>query len=312
MIETILQDMLKKGYPTRIVSVKHLKELQAEIEKLNDHNYLDKYMYKLFNEFHDFNLPDSPHPAKSIFIVASPSPRVKIYFGYKGKKIPVFIPPTYVEYYKKPTEINQYLNEILAKHGYDSTRVYNLPEKLIAVHSGLAEYGINNITYIPGIGSFYLLCAFYSDLPCTEDTWNEIHVMDACKNCYACLNKCPTSAIVSERLLIKAERCLTYHNEFKGTSDFPEWISPDSHNSLVGCLNCQINCPQNIRNLANIVELEDFTEEETSLILEKRALSDLPSTLTVKLEHLNLTGYYHHISDNLNVLITKNEQQKSL
>jgi hypothetical protein len=71
----------------------------------------------------------------------------------------------------------------------------------------------------------------------------------------------------------------------------------------VGCLNCQINCPQNLKSLANIVELADIDEEETSLILQNIALDDLPSTLKSKLERLNMVGYYHHISNNLKALI---------
>ncbi len=305
MVETILEYLQKKGYPARILSVKHLKELHEEIEKLNEAGYLDPGMYKLFNDFHNFNLPESPNPARSIFIVASSSPVVKIIFNYNGAKFPALIPPTYTEYFKKPEEIKQCLNEILESYGYYAVRVTRLPEKLIAVRSGLAEYGANNITYIPEFGSFFLLSAFYSNLPCTDadENWNELRVMDICNSCHTCITKCPTAAITEERFLVKAERCLTYHNEFKGTPDFPGWIAPESHNCLVGCLRCQLPCPLNRGQLENIEELAEIDENETSLILENRNFEELPPSLAAKLEDLNISMYYHHLSSNLKALI---------
>lgn len=306
MVETVLEYLRKKGYPARIISVEHLKEVQEEIEKLNEARYLDQSMYKLFNDFHNFNIPASPNRAKSIFIVASPSPVVKINFKHEGMSFPVLIPPTYTEYYKKPEEIKQYLNEILESYGYNAVRVTRLPEKLIAVHSGLAEYGANNITYIPEFGSFFLLSAFYSDLPCTDtdETWNELRVMDMCKNCRVCISRCPTAAITEERFLIKAERCLTYYNEFNGTPEFPGWIRPEAHNCLVGCLRCQLPCPQNRGQLDKVEELAEIDDTETSLILENMEFEQLPPSLAAKLEDLNISMYYHHLATNLKALIT--------
>ncbi len=305
MVERILEYLQKKGNAARIISVKHLKEFQNEIEKLNEAKYLDAGMYKLFNDFHNFNIPASANPIKSIFIVASSSPIVKINFNYNGVRFPALIPPTYTEYYKKPEEIKQHLNEMLESCGYNAVRVARLPEKLIAVRSGLAKYGANNITYIPEFGSFFLLSAFYSDLPCTgtDETWSDIRVMDVCKNCHACISKCPTAAITGDRFLIKAERCLTYYNEFKGTPEFPDWIAPESHNCLVGCLRCQLPCPLNREQIEKVEVLAEIDEAETSLILENRGFEELPPALAAKLEKLNISMYYHHLSSNLKALI---------
>jgi len=90
-----------------------------------------------------------------------------------------------------------------------------LPLKILAVRSELASYGKNNISYIPGMGSFYRLIAFYSDFPCQEDIWLEPQMMKHCHNCSACLDNCPTGAITSGGFLLHAERCITFHNERK-------------------------------------------------------------------------------------------------
>ena len=118
-----------------------------------------------------------------------------------------------------------------------------MPEKLLAVRSGLARYGKNNITYVPGMGSLHRLAVFVSDLPCVEDNWGEVKTLKTCDGCTACMDACPTGAIVSDRFLIHAERCITFHNE--RIEEFPEWLDSSWHNCLVGCLRCQWVCPEN-------------------------------------------------------------------
>ena len=75
-----------------------------------------------------------------------------------------------------------------------------MPWKLLAVRSGLAQYGKNNITFIQGLGSFYRLVAFISDLPCAEDNWGEFKSLDDCRNCDACTKACPSGAIGPDAL----------------------------------------------------------------------------------------------------------------
>jgi hypothetical protein len=55
--------------------------------------------------------------------------------------------------------------------------------------------------------------------------------------------KCPTAAIKPDQFLLHAEYCLTFHNEKRG--EFPEWIGTPAHHCLVGCMRCQIICPEN-------------------------------------------------------------------
>jgi len=180
-----------------------------------------------------------------------------------------------------------------------------LPEKLLAVRSGLGFYGRNNLCYVEGMGSFHQPAAFYTELPCNESTWRESRLMKKCKNCSVCLRSCPTGAITRERFLLHAERCITFHNERSG--DFPHWIEPHWHNCLVGCLHCQDVCPENKDFLGWIEEKGEFSEEETALLLKGKKSGQLPSSVLRKLEQLELAEYADFFPRNLGVLLDKEE-----
>jgi len=176
-----------------------------------------------------------------------------------------------------------------------------LPLKLLAVRSGLGSYGRNNICYIPKWESFHRLMAFFSDLPCEDDVWFESSMLKECQKCTACIRACPTGAITSERFLIRAERCLTFQNERSG--EFPSWVDPSWHHCLFGCMRCQKICPQNKRMLNWIEDREEFTEQETSLILEKVPLNRIPSSTRKKIEGLYMIDEYELLSRNLNSVL---------
>lgn len=77
------------------------------------------------------------------------------------------------------------------------------------------------------MGSFHEPAAFYSDLPCREDNWQELQMVERCQNCSACLRKCPTGAITSERFLLHAERVSPSTMRKPATSPSrPGWILP--------------------------------------------------------------------------------------
>jgi len=226
----------------RIVSARHNSDLKNEIENRLKEGEFDLGFYRLRLSFFDFNLPATLADAKSIIMIAVPRPQAQATFTFKGKRVPVIIPPTYVGYKKTNDAMEDFLSSLLAKEGYKTTKAL-LPLKLLAARSRLAKYGRNNITYIEGMGSFYELVAYYSDLPCESDSWHEVQTMEKCARCQACVHACPTGAIAEDRFLLHADRCITYHNEMKGTVSFPNWLNVSWHNTLVGCLRCQKVCP---------------------------------------------------------------------
>jgi epoxyqueuosine reductase len=178
-----------------------------------------------------------------------------------------------------------------------------LPEKLLAVRGGLAQYGKNNITYVNGSGSFHRPVVFVSDFPCEADNWREPTAMGKCEKCSACMQACPTAAIGSDRFLMHAERCLTFLNE--RSKEFPEWLSPAWHNSLVGCMICQKVCPANKDVLKWTESGVTFDNAETDLILNGVSEERLPRKTFEKLKKQGMMVYYDVLGRNLRVLMEK-------
>ena len=301
--DTVIELMRELGYIARVVSIEHITGIGDELNALDDRKVLDADLLSILRNFYICDYSNVPFDVKSVIVTASQCRIGKAFFNYRGKKIPVTIPPTYVEYKSDPAKIEKCLQKILAAENYHAQIAYRLPGKIIAAKCGLSLYGKNNICYVTGMGSFVLLSTYYSDLPCEDGNWGEARMMECCEACDACMNSCPTGAISSQSFLIKAERCITYHNEFSNTPDFPEWISPSAHNSIVGCMHCQTCCPANRNYLNRIVGLEEFSEDETERILQGTDKSGLSGETVEKLERLNLMVYYDKLARNIRVLL---------
>ena len=80
---------------------------------------------------------------------------------YEGKQYQTVLGKNY-KYSEIRAFCEEILSRILGKKDHSVDRAI-LPMKLLAVRSGLAKYGKNNICYINGIGSFTRLEAFYTD-----------------------------------------------------------------------------------------------------------------------------------------------------
>jgi epoxyqueuosine reductase len=101
--------------------------------------------------------------------------------------------------------------------------------------------------------------------------------------------------------LIHAERCITFLNE--GNGEFPEWVDPAWHNSLVGCMKCQLVCPVNKRLIKWVEEGEDFNEAETELILSGVPLDRIPSETAHKLKRCYMHEYLDVLPRNLRAFL---------
>jgi epoxyqueuosine reductase len=200
--------------------------------------------------------------------------------------------------------VHTLLREILEPAGYQLVEA-SLPKKMLAVRSGLAAYGKNNVTYVPGMGSFHGLVAAYTDLPVTEDGWREPQMMERCRICQACLRRCPAGAITAERFLVRAERCITFHNEKPADMPFPAWIDPAWHNCLVGCLHCQWVCPENMGVRQWVEDGVVFSEAETELLLEDVPLEEIPSYTLEKMQRVHLDLWAGILPRNLGALLAE-------
>ena len=128
-------------------------------------------------------------------------------------------------------------------------------------------------------------------------------VLERCKDCDLCQRACPTGAISSDRFLLHAEKCLTFHNEKDGKIPFPKWIKPQWHNCIVGCIRCQAACPLNKSLLNKFGETVEFDEEETKLLVKGTARDQIPKTTLTKMKTLSLTDYFNELPRNLSVLL---------
>lgn len=153
------------------------------------------------------------------------------------------------------------------------------------------------------MGSFLQLVAVYSDMPCEEDCWQESKMMKSCEECDICRRACPSGAIPSDRFLLRAERCIVYHNEKKGDVSFPDWVGASWHNCIVGCMHCQRVCPENRK----FIEWIGKEEEETTLLLEGAPRDRLPAGTLGKLERLSLADYLDSLHRNLSVFFNKHK-----
>jgi epoxyqueuosine reductase len=221
----------------------------------------------------------------------------------------VLAPPTYVGYTRRTESVQAVLAAWLREDGYRLAKP-RLPLKTLAVRSGLANYGRNNICFVPGLGSFLQLVGGYSDLPCEDDPWREAKALDRCASCVACLRYCPTGAITSDRFLLHAERCLTYHNEAAG--DFPGWIDPSWHHCLVGCLRCQTVCPENRAVAGWIEDRAEFSEPETALFVRRVPLDRLPAETAAKVRGLEINEDYRLLCRNLAMIVERGRSARDV
>ena len=297
---SLMNALEQEGCRGKILSVDHLEDLKSDINSSYQQGLFDEAFFAEELNGFDFTVPDRLPGAKSLLIVAAPQSPVRVTFKSAGKELPCIIPPTYS--YETDRQVENLLRLQLDPAGYQVRKAV-VPWKLLAVRSGLAQYGKNNITFIEGLGSFYRLVAFISDLPCSEDKWGGLKSLDDCHTCDVCTKACPSGAIGLDRFLLHAERCITFHNERQG--DFPAWFNPSWHHCLVGCMVCQKVCPANRNFRKGIVEGPVFSETETTAVLQGNSSDQFPQGAVEKLERLDLIGYAKVLGRNLDVLIRK-------
>jgi epoxyqueuosine reductase len=306
-VETsLIQRLEEQGYGGRIVSIRHLRDLQEAIEDGYRQGLLDEAVYREYLVKFTSRPPDGLAEARSLIVVAYPDPQVRLAFHRGGKLFRGTVPPTYLHGQRKDRQAQELLGELVGAEGYRVAPVA-VPKKLLAACSGLARYGKNNIAYVEGPGSFHRLAAFCSDLVVEQEEWREPALLDRCARCRICEQACPTGAIEPGRFRLRAERCITFWNEKPGTIPFPAWMAGSWHNCLVGCMRCQHACPENRAVRDRYEEGAEFSDDETALLLEGAPRAGLPAALAEKLQRGDLLELLDLLPRNLKALLAGRE-----
>jgi len=271
------------AFAYRLVPVGRLPELQTAVDALAGEGRLsENATFRGYLRELSYGPPADLPDARSVLILAVFTRLMYVRFHLGGTAHDVMMPPSYYSTGLSAEDLKAaVLERAIGEPGHVAVRANAVPLKALAVRSGLGAYGRNGICYVDGMGSFLTLHAYFTDLGCSEEHWGDAVLMPACRGCSLCVRACPCGAISAEDPVIDADKCLTLYNEDLG--DFPQWIGPDAHNALVGCMRCQLCCPANREVAKRAGRLEDVTEEETRRILEGRPDAALLESLTRKL-----------------------------
>jgi epoxyqueuosine reductase len=261
MIERLQQWAGSHGYRVAWGPGAVIREVQDEIEARAESDELDPGFYSA--EVAAVTASDC-QDGDTVVVIARPAPAHRVSFELGDRRLDTILPPTYFRYRPTFEEVRQ----DLARNGLPGARIEHLmvPLKAVAARLGLVRYGRNNVTYAPGIGSYLQLCGYVTDapLPMKSKAPGRPQLLDECDGCTTCRSACVAGAIADDRLLLHAERCLTFANESPG--EWPSWIPGRMHHCLLGCLACQRACPVNPRLPVEETGL-CFSAEETQAIL---------------------------------------------
>jgi len=133
-------------------------------------------------------------------------------------------------------------------------------EKALAHKAGLGWVGKHTNLLSEEAGSWFFLGELFTDLPLPIDE----KVTNHCGSCQACIDICPTQAIIAPYKL-DARKCISYLT-IEHKSAIPEEYRKAMGNRIYGCDDCQLVCPWNkfsqTSPLADFVKRHDLDKSD--------------------------------------------------
>ena len=165
--------------------------------------------------------------------------------------------------------------EIGAVHGRAFVDSAPVLDKAWAAKSGLGWMGKHTNLLTKKFGSFYFIAELILDLDLEYDT----PVTDHCGSCTACIDACPTQAIV-EPYVVDGSKCISYFTiELK--NEIPSGFSGQFDDWMFGCDICQDVCPWNQFSKPHQEPL--FEPNPELLSMSKKAWVDISEEVFQKL-----------------------------
>lgn len=134
-------------------------------------------------------------------------------------------------------------------------------DKAWAVRSGLGWQGKHTNVINKEIGSWF----FIANLITNWEFEYSNPIEDFCGSCTACIDACPTNAIVEE-YVVDSNRCISYLT-IENKTDIPEKFYGKFENWLFGCDICQDVCPWNIKFALN-TSINEFNPRDGNQEIE--------------------------------------------
>lgn len=178
-------------------------------------------------------------------------------------------------------------NDFVFRPFSDSAPIFERP---IADAAGLGWTGKHTLLLNKQAGSFFVLGELFISLELPDDSPVEPH----CGSCSACIDICPTQAIVAPHEL-NAAACISYLTiEHKGTIDVK--YRRAIGNRVFGCDDCQLICPWN--RYAQLASVEDFAPRhklDSSSLLELWQWTESDFLKYTQGSPLRRTGYVNFL-----------------
>ena len=264
-------------YSFATTSVDRIAELQAYMDEQDRAGKLSaNETFREYLESARYSLPEGFTNPKSIIAMAVETKLMSTAVHWRGVEHEILVPPQYYRTGMTPETLIEIVRDgIIGGTGHQVERMTQGHMKLLAVRTGLGRYGRNNICYVGDMGTLVTLYAFVTDYEFEGDEWTDVGMTAACADCRICREACPTGAIPEGGFVLDVAKCIPLYNEVDG--EFPDWLSNDAHNALVGCMRCQLPCPGNAEAMTRAGRLEDLDEADVDAIL-----ADEPDEVALK------------------------------